>query len=79
MEEALGLKFEGARGDHFFRSALIQTLFYGIFSAWVLWSKDHPPTDKKSRFEWGMAARYLRVPILRKLFTRSPNPASWRR
>ncbi len=33
MEEALGLKFEGARGDHFFRSALIQTLFYGIFSS----------------------------------------------
>ena len=33
LEEALGLKFEGARGDHFFRSALIQTLFYGIFRA----------------------------------------------
>jgi len=74
MEEALGLKFEGARGDHFFRSALIQTLFYGIFSAWVLWSKDHPPTDRRSRFEWGMAARYLRVPILRKLFHEVAEP-----
>jgi len=74
MEEALGLKFEGARGDHFFRSALIQTLFYGIFSAWVLWSKDHAPTDKKSRFEWAMAARYLRVPILRKLFHEVAEP-----
>ena len=68
LEEALGLKFEGARGDHFFRSALIQTLFYGIFSAWVLWSKSHPPTDKGSRFEWRTSAHYLRVPILRKLF-----------
>lgn len=74
MEEALGLKFEGARGDHFFRSALIQTLFYGIFSAWVLWGKDHPPTDRRNRFEWGMAARYLRVPVLRKLFHEVAEP-----
>jgi hypothetical protein len=68
LEEALGLKFEGKRGDHFFRSTLIQTLFYGIFSAWVLWSKKHPPTDKKARFQWEMSAQHLRVPILRKLF-----------
>ncbi len=68
LEEAVGLKFEGARGDHFFRSALIQTLFYGIFSAWVLWSKSHPPTNKKDRFDWRTSAHYLRVPILRKLF-----------
>jgi len=74
MEEALGLKFEGARGDHFFRSALIQTLFYGIFSAWVLWSKDRSPTDRRGGFEWGMAARYLRVPILRKLFHEVSEP-----
>ena len=50
LEEALGLRFEGARGDHFFRSTLIQTLFYGIFSAWVLWSKSHTPANKKIRF-----------------------------
>ena len=74
LEEALGLKFEGVRGDHFFRSALIQTLFYGIFSAWVLWSRSHLPTDKKTRFEWGMCARYLRVPILRKLFHEVAEP-----
>jgi hypothetical protein len=74
LEEALGLKFEGVRGDHFFRSTLIQTLFYGIFSAWVLWSKSHPPTDKKSRFEWRMSAQYLRVPILRKLFHEIAEP-----
>jgi hypothetical protein len=74
LEEALGLRFEGARGDHFFRSTLIQTLFYGIFSAWVLWSKSHTPTDKKSRFEWRMSAHYLRVPILRKLFHEVAEP-----
>jgi hypothetical protein len=39
LEEALGLRFEGDRGEHFFRSTLVQTLFYGIFSAWVLWAR----------------------------------------
>jgi hypothetical protein len=39
LEEALGLRFEGERGEHFFRSTLIQTLFYGVFSAWVLWAR----------------------------------------
>jgi hypothetical protein len=32
LEEALGLKFEGEKGEHFFRSTLVQTLFYGVFS-----------------------------------------------
>jgi len=27
LEEALGLKFEGEKGEHFFRSSLVQTLF----------------------------------------------------
>ncbi len=39
LEEALGLHFTGDKGEHFFRSTLIQTLFYGIFSAWVLWTR----------------------------------------
>lgn len=46
LEEALGLRFEGQKGDHFFRSTLVQTLFYGLFSAWVLWSKDHPAEEE---------------------------------
>ena len=36
LEEALGIRFEGDRGARFFRSTLVQTLFYGVFSAWVL-------------------------------------------
>ena len=36
LEEALGMKFEAEKGEHFFRSTLVQTLFYGVFSAWVL-------------------------------------------
>jgi hypothetical protein len=31
LEEALGIKFEDQRGEHFFRSTLVQTLFYGVF------------------------------------------------
>jgi hypothetical protein len=35
LQEALGLTFEGPKGEHLFRSTLVQTLFYGLFSAWV--------------------------------------------
>jgi len=46
LEEALGLRFEGHKGDHFFRSTLVQTLFYGVFSAWVLWARHHDAKAK---------------------------------
>jgi hypothetical protein len=45
LEEALGMKFTGDAGDHFFRSTLVQTLFYGVFSAWVLWHKRPATVD----------------------------------
>jgi len=47
LEDALGLRFEGDKGEHFFRSTLIQTLFYGAFSAWVLWARrrDAKPSE----------------------------------
>ena len=44
LEEALGVRFEGERGARFFRSTLVQTLFYGVFSAWVLWARTGSPT-----------------------------------
>jgi len=48
LEDALGLHFTGEKGEHFFRSTLIQTLFYGVFSAWVLWARqcDAKPNKK---------------------------------
>ena len=49
LEQALGLKFEGDKGEHFFRSSLVQTLFYGIFSAWVLWSKEQANTKEGTK------------------------------
>ena len=53
LEEALGVRFEGDRGAAFFRSTLVQTLFCGVFSAWVLWSRETPPPAGK--FDWGLA------------------------
>ena len=43
LEDALGVRFEGEKGARFFRSTLVQTLFYGVFSAWVLWARAGSP------------------------------------
>jgi hypothetical protein len=74
LEESLGMTFEGTKGDHFFRSTLVQTLFYGMFSAWVLWSKSHPSST--ARFDWRLSDQHLRVPILRKLFREVADPGA---
>jgi hypothetical protein len=66
LEQGLGLRFEGAKGERFFRSTLVQTLFYGVFSAWVLWQRD--PSRSGKDFDWEKAQNYLHVPILHKLF-----------
>ena len=72
LEEALGVRFEGARGAAFFRSTLVQTLFYGVFSAWVLWSRQTPsPTGS---FNWHEAVWHLRAPVLRALFQQVSDP-----
>ncbi|HOT24775.1 MAG TPA: N-6 DNA methylase, partial [Thermoleophilia bacterium] len=68
LEEALGMTFSGEKGEHFFRSTLVQTLFYGLFAAWVFWAEHHPPADARARFRWREAAGYLHIPILQKLF-----------
>ena len=73
LEDALGVKFEGDRGAAFFRSTLVQTLFYGVFSAWVLWSRKTPPPAGK--FNWHEATWELRVPVLRSLYYQLSNPS----
>lgn len=75
LEDALGLKFVGDKGEHFFRSTFVQTLFYGVFSAWVLWAKSRPGTSKE-RFEWRTAVWYLRVPMIQALFSNVATPSS---
>ncbi len=72
LEEALGVRFEGERGVAFFRSTLVQTLFYGVFSAWVLWARQSPqPTGP---FDWRTAVWHLRAPVLRALFQQLSDP-----
>jgi len=73
LETALGLKVETERGLHFFRSTLVQTLFYGVFSAWVLWHRERP--GRTDVFNWKTAAFNLRLPVLRKLFHELTDPA----
>ena len=65
MEESLGLTFEGKDGEHFFRSTLVQTLFYGVFSAWVAWCEKAGPEE---RFTWKSADETLAVPVVQDLF-----------
>ncbi len=83
LEEALGVRFEGERGAAFFRSTLVQTLFYGVFSAWVLWARQledapvraPPPTRP---FNWHEAVWHLRAPVLRALFQQLSDPGRLR-
>ena len=72
LEEALGIRFEGDRGKRFFHSTLVQTLFYGVFSAWVLWARSNP--SKQDRFDWKTAVWHLRAPVLRALFQQISDP-----
>ena len=72
LEEALGVRFEGETGARFFRSTLVQTLFYGVFSAWVLWARQRPPPA--GAFDWRTAVWHLRAPVLRALFQQLSDP-----
>ncbi len=72
LEEALGMKFEAEKGEHFFRSTLVQTLFYGVFSAWVLWHKENP--QRKNDFDWRSAVWTLHVPMIKALFEQVATP-----
>ena len=85
LEEALGVRFEGAKGARFFRSTLVQTLFYGIFSAWVLWARTAPvraaadgpllaSQPGPARFRWREAVWHLRSPVLAALFQELAQP-----
>ena len=72
LEESLGVRFEGDRGADFFRSTLVQTLFYGIFSAWVLWARQE--LSPNGSFDWRTAVWHLRAPLLRALFQQLSDP-----
>lgn len=68
--EALGLSFEGAEGEEFLRSSLIQTAFYGLFASWTLWHHSNEQRD----FHWRDLGDYLRIPFLGALFYEFRHP-----
>ena len=73
LEEGLGIQFKTELGAAFFRSTLVQTLFYGVFSAWVLWARQSPPPT--GTFDWRTSVWHLRAPVLRALFQQLSSPA----
>ena len=76
LEEGLGVRFDDERGLAFFRSTLVQTLFYGVFSGWVLWARQTPPPT--GAFNWHEAVWHLRAPVLRALFQQLSDPGQLR-
>ncbi|MXZ01765.1 N-6 DNA methylase [Candidatus Poribacteria bacterium] len=70
IEQALGMSFESEDGGRFFRSTLVQTLFYGVFAAWVLWAR----AGDTKRFTWEDTRKHLRAPVLRMLFHQITDP-----
>ena len=67
----MGIAFTGEEGEWFFRSSLVQTLFYGVFSAWVLWARHASESDE---FDWRLASWTLNVPMVRTLFQQLASP-----
>ena len=76
LEEALGVQFKGDKGTRFFSSTLVQTLFYGVFSAWVLWARQVPAP--RGTFNWHEAVWHLRAPVLAALFQQISSPSRLR-
>jgi predicted helicase len=71
MERTLGLHFSGPDGEHFFRSSLVQTLFYGLFSGWMLWrQRPHVPGS----FDWKDASEHLALPLIGDLYEEIARP-----
>jgi hypothetical protein len=75
LESSLGVRFHAAEGAHFFRSTLVQTLFYGVFSAWVLRHEDASQASGPGPFDWKSAAHSLNVPMIAALFGQLSQPA----
>jgi hypothetical protein len=75
LESSLGVTFSANEGGHFFRSTLVQTLFYGVFSAWVLRREHAEPGEDLGPFDWKSAAHSLNVPMIAALFGQLSQPA----
>src|SRR5260370_189254 len=72
--QALGLAFDvsNEKAARFFRSSLLQTLFYRLFAGWILWDKT---ASAEVRFETDDAHKYLTIPFLNALLYDIRHPA----
>ncbi len=70
LEKGLGIAFDQRDGEHLFRSTLVQTLFYGLFSAWVAHVQEKPG----EAFAWRQADWSLHVPVMQLLFQQVASP-----
>ena len=74
LSDGVGFDLGDAKGRRFFCSTLVQTLFYGVFSAWVLWGQQ--PRAQDERFAWRASAELLHLPLLTGLFHAMTRPSS---
>ena len=58
LESMLSMTFSGKKGDHFFHSTLAQSIYYGLFSAWL---------QTPGIFDWKTAAHSAN-PVMGALF-----------
>lgn len=61
--QALGLAFDvdDEKGARFFRSSLVQSVFYALFAAWILWDKQ---AEADAAFDIDDAHSFLPIPFL---------------
>lgn len=71
LEKSLGITFDARDGERLFRSTLVQTLFYGLFSAWA--AHDH-----RRPFDWRAADYDLHLPVVRLLYNQVRAPQALR-
>lgn len=74
LETGLGKAFEGktkSQGDHLFCSMLVQTLFYGMFSAWAA----HVRKKNEEKFNWKLAGWKIAIPVIKNIFERLAGPS----
>lgn len=75
--QALGLAFDidDPKGARFFRSSLVQSVFYALFAAWILWDRD---AEAGEVFEVEHAHTYLPIPFLEALLHDIRHPTRMR-
>ncbi|MGB3478778.1 MAG: type ISP restriction/modification enzyme [bacterium] len=73
MKSTLGIEFSPEAGEAFFRSSLIQTIFYGLFSAWVLWLQEKS-RDADDIFTFKDVEDHTHLRVINALFTEVTKP-----